>query len=169
MQRLSFRVDYNRNRIIGPAFSSVHQGTDALTNQNWNNTLNGYPFRRRLPRLRRRRRSATHRCLQYYTGGTTYKLNPFNSWPLPNGTPVTFGLPWFNSGSPCSTPLNNGIANPYVQRLLQLQSVSARQHIHSDRAAQPDVVLAEVARLQRPVSVQPRPDRARRSTKTSPA
>src|SRR5271157_271160 len=44
MHRVSFRVDYNRNRIIGPSFSSVHQGTDALTNQNWNNTLNGFRF-----------------------------------------------------------------------------------------------------------------------------
>ena len=33
MQRISFRVDYNRNRFIGPAFSTVHEGTEALTNR----------------------------------------------------------------------------------------------------------------------------------------
>src|SRR5271157_4253165 len=49
---------------------------------------------------------------QQYSGDTVYGLNSFNSYPLPNGTPVTFGLSWFNSGSPCSAPLKNGIANP---------------------------------------------------------
>ena len=44
MHRLSFRVDYNRNRIVGPSFSSVHQGTEALINQDWNNQLNGFSF-----------------------------------------------------------------------------------------------------------------------------
>jgi len=44
MQRVSFRFDYNRNRFIGPSFSSVHQGTEALTDQSYNNTLNGYRF-----------------------------------------------------------------------------------------------------------------------------
>ena len=44
MHKLSFRAGYNRNRIIGPAFSSLHEGTDALLNQNWNNQLNGFRF-----------------------------------------------------------------------------------------------------------------------------
>ncbi len=35
MRKLSFRFDYNRNRFIGPAFSSVHQGTEALTDQSY--------------------------------------------------------------------------------------------------------------------------------------
>ena len=30
MHRVSFRLDYNRNRFIGPAFSSIHEGTEAL-------------------------------------------------------------------------------------------------------------------------------------------
>ena len=111
MQRLSFRVDYNRNRIIGPSFSSVHQGTDALTNQNWNNTLNGFRFGADF-RVNKKTTLSYTQMLQYYFGGATYGLNTFNSWPLSNGTPVTFGLPWFNSGSPCSAPLKNGIANP---------------------------------------------------------
>ena len=111
MHRLSFRVDYNRNRIVGPSFSSVHQGTDALTNQNWDNTLNGWRFGADF-RVNKKTTLSYTQMLQYYFGGATYGLNNFNSWPLSNGTPVTFGLPWFNSGSPCSAPLKNGIANP---------------------------------------------------------
>jgi hypothetical protein len=111
MHRLSFRIDYNRNRFIGPSFSSIHEGTDALTNQNYNNTLNGFRFGADFRATKKTTISYTQ-SFQYYNGGTLFGLNPFNSWPLSNGVPVTFGLPWFNSGSPCSTPLNNGIANP---------------------------------------------------------
>ncbi len=111
MQRISFRFDYNRNRFIGPAFSSVHQGTDALTDENTNNTLNGYRFGADF-RVTKKTTLSYTQLLQNYSGDTTYVLNPFNSWPLSNGTPVTFGLPWFNGGSPCSAPLKNGIANP---------------------------------------------------------
>ena len=93
--------------------------------------------------------------LQYYTGDTVYGLNRFNSWPLSNGTPVTFGLPWFNSGSPCSAPAQERNCQSHVQRLLRLQPVPAREHVHSDRAAQPELVLAEMAGLQRPVPIQP--------------
>ncbi len=111
MHRLSFRVDYNRNRIIGPAFSSVHQGTDALTNQNWNNTLNGFRFGADY-RVDNKTTLSYTQSLQYYFGGASDDLNTFNSWPLVNGQRVTLGLPWFNSGSPCAAPLKNGIANP---------------------------------------------------------
>ena len=110
MQRISFRLDYNRNRIIGPSFSSVHQGTEALTDQNTNNTLNGYRFGADF-RVTKKTTLSYTQLLQNYSGDTTYQLNPFNSWPLSNGTPVTFGLPWFNSSSPCAAPLKNGIAN----------------------------------------------------------
>jgi hypothetical protein len=111
MHRLSFRLDYNRNRFIGPSFSSVHQGTDALTNQGTDNTLNGVRFGADF-RVNKKTTLSYTQLLQYYAGGTNYSLNPFNSWPLANGTPVSLGLPWFNSGSPCSAPLTNGIANP---------------------------------------------------------
>ena len=111
MSRVSFRFDYNRNRFIGPSFSSVHQGTDALTDQSTNNTLNGYRFGVDYRATKKTTLSYTQ-LLQYYDGDTVYGLNTFNSWPLSNGTPVTFGLPWFNSGSPCAAPLKNGIANP---------------------------------------------------------
>ena len=111
MHRLSFRVDYNRNRITGPSFSSVHQGTESLNNQNWNTTLNGYRFGLDF-RVTKKTTLSYTQLLQYYNGGSTYSLNTFNSWPLSNGSTVSFGLPWFNGGSPCSAPLKNGIANP---------------------------------------------------------
>jgi hypothetical protein len=111
MHRLSFRVDYNRNRITGPSFSSVHQGTESLNSQNWDSTLNGYRFGADF-RVNKKTTLSYTQLLQYYNGGSTYAMNTFNSWPLSNGSTVTFGLPWFNSGSPCSAPLKNGIANP---------------------------------------------------------
>jgi hypothetical protein len=111
MHRLSFRVDYNHNRIIGPSLSSVHVGTDALTNQSWNNSLNGFRFGADY-RVNKKTTLSYTQMLQWYYGGATYGLNTFNSFPLPNGTPVTFGLPWFNGGSPCNQPLQNGFANP---------------------------------------------------------
>ncbi len=111
MHRISFRVSYNRNRITGPSFSSVHQGTESLNSQNWDSTLNGYRFGADF-RINQKTTLSYTQLLQYYNGGSTYALNTFNSWPLPNGSVVTFGLPWFNSGSPCSAPLKNGIANP---------------------------------------------------------
>ncbi len=111
MHRFSVRLDYNRNRFIGPSFSSVHVGTDALTNQNWDNTLNGYRFGFDF-RMDPKTTLSYTQLLQYYSGGTTYGLNPFNSYPLSNGTRVSLGLPWLNSGSPCSAPLMNGVANP---------------------------------------------------------
>src|SRR6516164_4549526 len=111
MHRISFRVDYNRNRITGPSFSSVHQGTDSLNNENWDSTLNGVRFGADF-RVNKKTTLSYTQSLQYYDGGQTYSLNLFNSWPLSNGNTVTFGLPWFNSGSPCSAPQKNGIANP---------------------------------------------------------
>ena len=111
MRRISFRFDYNRNRISGPSFSSVHQGTDSLNNENWDTTLNGFRFGADF-RVTKKTVLSYTQLLQYYVGGPTYSLNTFNSWPLSNGQPVTFGLPWFNSGSPCSAPQTNGIANP---------------------------------------------------------
>ena len=111
MRRISFRFDYNRNRISGPSFGSNHQGTEALTNENWDTTLNGYRFGADF-RITPKTTLSYTQLLQYYDGGQTYSLNTFNSWPLSNTSTVSFGLPWFNSGSPCAAPLTNGIANP---------------------------------------------------------
>ncbi|MGB8771438.1 MAG: hypothetical protein WCC92_17610, partial [Candidatus Korobacteraceae bacterium] len=111
MQKVSFRFDYNRNRIIGPSYSSLHEGTEALLNQDYNDTLNGYRFGADA-RLTKKTTLSYTQMFQQYSGDTSYGLNPFNSWSLPNGMPVSLGLSWFNSGSPCSMPLINGVANP---------------------------------------------------------
>jgi hypothetical protein len=107
---VSFRLDYNRNRFLGPSYSSIHEGADVQLNQNYNNTLNGYRFGADA-HLNKKTILSYTQMFQQYSGKTLYSLNPFNSWPLPNGEAVTFGLSWLNGGSPCSTPLNNGIAN----------------------------------------------------------
>src|ERR1017187_917622 len=88
MSRISFRFDYNRNSFVGPSFSSVHQGTEALTDQGTNHTLNGYRFGADF-RVNKKTTLSYTQLFQYYSGDTTYALNTFNSWPLSNGTPVT--------------------------------------------------------------------------------
>jgi hypothetical protein len=125
MQTVSFRFDYNRNRFIGPSYSSLHEGTDVQLNQDYDNTLNGYRFGVDVRAAKKTTLSYTQ-MFQQYSGDTLYSLNPFNSWPLPNGTPVTFGLPWFNGGSPCSAPLKNGFANPSCNGFL---SYNQYQHV----------------------------------------
>ncbi|MGB8885248.1 MAG: hypothetical protein WCC87_00915 [Candidatus Korobacteraceae bacterium] len=127
MHRVSFRLDYNRNRFDGPAFSSIHEGTEALLNESTDNTLNGYRFGVDFRAAKKTTISYTQ-LLQYYDGGTTYGLSPFNSWPLPNGTPVSLGLSWFNNGSPCSVPLMGGVANPTCNGFLDY---SLDQHINT--------------------------------------
>jgi hypothetical protein len=127
MHTVSFRAGYSRNRIIGPTFSSLHEGTDALLNENWNNQLNSFRFGVDWRANPKTTLSYTQ-LLQYYTGGTTYSLNPFNSWPLSNSTLVSLGLPWFNGGSPCSAPLKNGIANPSCNGFF---NYSLFQHEHT--------------------------------------
>src|SRR5580658_8764887 len=127
MHRVSFRLDYNRNRFDGPAFSSIHEGTEAQLTESTDNTLNGFRFGVDVRATKKTTLSYTQ-SLQYYDGGTTYGLSPFNSWPLPNGTPVSLGLSWLNSGSPCAMPVTNGIANPTCNGFL---SYSQDQHINT--------------------------------------
>jgi hypothetical protein len=127
MHKVSFRADYNRNRFDGPALSSIHLGTEAQLNESTDNTLNGYRFGVDFRATKKTTLSYTQ-LLQYYNGGTTYGLNPFNSWPLPNGSPVSLGLSWFNGGSPCSQPVTGGIANPTCNGFL---SYSLDQHINT--------------------------------------
>ncbi|MFZ0795648.1 MAG: hypothetical protein WAM65_17915, partial [Candidatus Korobacteraceae bacterium] len=84
MHRVSFRLDYNRNRFDGPAFSSIHEGTEAQLTESTDNTLNGFRFGVDVRATKKTTLSYTQ-LLQYYDGGTTYGLNSFNSYPLSNG------------------------------------------------------------------------------------
>jgi hypothetical protein len=110
-RRFTVLLDYNRNRIYGQSFSSVHEGTDALLFQPLNTTYDQYRFGLSW-RVNRHTTANFMENIQAYKGDTDYSLAPFNTLPLPNGTPVEFGLPWFNGGSPCATPIVGGFANP---------------------------------------------------------
>ncbi len=110
-RRITVLLDYNRNRIYGESFSSVHEGTEALLFQPLNTTHDQYRFGLSW-RVNRHTTANFTENIQAYKGDTDYSLAPFNTVPLPNGTPVEFGLPWFNAGSPCATPIIGGFANP---------------------------------------------------------
>jgi len=126
-RRFSVLLDYSRNRVEGPSFSSVHEGTDALLFQPLNTTLNQYRFGLTW-RIDRHTTANFNENLQLSKGDTSYSLTPFNSVPLPNGTPVEFGLPWFNGSSPCAVPIVAGAANPVCNGYFAFaHNVSARR------------------------------------------
>lgn len=110
-QRISILLDYNRNRVEGTSFSSVHEGTDALLYQPLNTTLDAYRFGLSW-RVNRHTTANFTENIQVSKGDTDNFLSTFNSAPLANGTPLEFGLPWFNGGSPCARPVTGGVANP---------------------------------------------------------
>lgn len=110
-RRFSILLDYNRNRMEGSSFSSVHEGTDALLYQPLNNTLDQYRIGFSWKVSRHTTATFTEN-IQVSKGDTNYFLSPFHRVPLPNGTPVEFGLPWFNGFSPCAAPVVAGSANP---------------------------------------------------------
>jgi len=107
MHRVSFRLDYNRNRFAGPAYSTIHEGTEALLNETTDNTLNGYRIGVDYRPIKKTTVSYTQ-LFQSYAGGAIYDLNPYNSYLLPNGLPVSLGI----SSNPCSMPVISGVANP---------------------------------------------------------
>ncbi len=121
--RFSFRVDYNRNRIIGPSFSSVHQGTEALTNQNYDNTLNGYRFGVDF-RVNKKTTLSYTQLLQYYVGAT-YGLNNFNSWPLSNGNPGHLRTSLVQQRQPVQRAPEERNRQSLLQRLLRLRSLTS--------------------------------------------
>ena len=110
--KVSFRLEYSRNREEGPSFSSVHFGTDALLNQPWNTTVNRYSIGmtwRVLPETT----ISYDQFFKYNRNDTGYNLAQFATFNLPNGTPAELGLPWDTAGnSPCRVPLVGGLANP---------------------------------------------------------
>lgn len=110
-RRFTILLDYNRNRVEGPSFSSVHEGTEALLYQPLNTTLDAYRFGLSW-RVNRHTTANFTQDIQASRGDTNYFLSPFNSAPLANGVPLEFGLPWFNGGSPCAHPIQGGVANP---------------------------------------------------------
>jgi hypothetical protein len=115
--RLRVRLGYSRNISEGPAFSSIHQGTEALLFQNWKTTENAYRVGVDLKFLPRTNISYDQ-FLNYYKGDTTWQDQsfPFNlSGPAPisNTSAVDLGLAFNQAANqPCGTPISNSTTTP---------------------------------------------------------
>ena len=110
--KVSFRLGFSRNRSEGPSLSSFHEGTDPLFNQLWNVSSNQFNFGVDLKVLPRTNISYDQ-FLEYDKNDTDYTLNPFAQFLLPNGEPVSLGLPINSKASqPCGTVFTKGFVNP---------------------------------------------------------
>ncbi len=146
MHRLSFRLGYNRNRISGPSFSSVHQGTDSLNNDNWDTTLNGFRFGADF-RVNKKTTLSYTQLLQYYAGGQNSIFEHFQflaafQWQLGHLRPAMV-----QQRKPVQRAADQRNRQSCLQWVHQLQPLSARQYFHPHRAGEPDVVFAEVVGL----------------------
>jgi hypothetical protein len=117
--KITLRLGYTRNRSEGPSFSSFHEGTDPLLDQAWNVTQNDYHFGVDFKVLSKTSISYDQ-FLQYDRNDTNWSLSPYNVFLLPDGTPVSLGLP-INSQpalgasdprQPCSPVFRNNAVNP---------------------------------------------------------
>jgi len=91
--KVDVRLGYSRNNVTGPSYSSVHEGTDALLFQAWNNTLNSYRIGADFKVLPRTVISYDQ-FLNYFKGDTNWQLQPFAPALLPGGAgSVELGLP----------------------------------------------------------------------------
>ena len=96
-----FRLGYSRNNMEGPAFSSVHQGTDTLLFQNTRTLLDAYQAGIDLKFLPRTNISYDQ-FLQYYRGDTSWNDQNL-AFQLSNNTPVDAGIIYNAAvGQPCS-------------------------------------------------------------------
>jgi len=103
--RVRFRLGYSRNISEGPAFSTLHAGTDILLFQGWKTTVNSYQAGidfKLLPRTN----ISYDQFLFYYKGDTTWADRNL-TFQLANGTPADLGLPF-------NTPANMPCAAPFV-------------------------------------------------------
>jgi hypothetical protein len=98
------RLGYSRNNMEGPAFSSVHQGTDTLLFQNTRTLLDAYQAGIDLKFLPRTNISYDQ-FLQYYRGDTSWN-DASLGFQLSNGTPVDAGI-IYNSAPTANQPCSN--------------------------------------------------------------
>ncbi|HEV3037392.1 MAG TPA: hypothetical protein VHA33_06365 [Candidatus Angelobacter sp.] len=119
--KVRFRLGWSRVVNEGNAFSSFHQGTEALLLQPTLNTTDSYSFGVSL-RLIPRTSINYDQFYTFYKGDTTSGLVPAGlgsvfglpGFTLAGGLPVNLGIA-FNTpaGQPCATPvLGSGFANP---------------------------------------------------------
>ncbi len=100
-----FRLGYSRDNNAGPAFSSVHEGTDTVLFQNTRNLLDAYQVGvdvKLLPRTN----ISYDQFLQYYKGDSSWTDRNLQ-FQLSDGSPVDAGIDYnATAGQPCSnTPL----------------------------------------------------------------
>lgn len=105
-----FRLGYTRNNMEGPAFSTIHEGTDALLFQNTRTLLDGYQAAVDI-KLLPRTSISYDQFLQYYRGDTSWADRNL-TFQLSDLSPVDAGLIYnATAGQPCSnTPAT--IFNP---------------------------------------------------------
>ncbi|HUK26032.1 MAG TPA: hypothetical protein VLV49_15725 [Terriglobales bacterium] len=112
--RIRFRLGYTRNNMEGPAFSSIHQGTDTVLFQNTRTLLDGYQAGVDIKLLPRTNLSYDQ-FLQYYRGDSTW-ADDNQLFQLSNGTPVDAGMIYnAAAGQPCSntpTPIFDTSTSP---------------------------------------------------------
>jgi hypothetical protein len=134
---VSFRFGYWYNVVDGPAFSSVHEGTDALLLQSLNTNLDSYRFGvdfKILPQTV----ISYDQFLDYYYGKTTAQLGSFAPALLP-GVPgsVELGLPIdTQNNNPCgfSPPATSLIDNTGTLTNIDCNgfySYSRPDHVHT--------------------------------------
>jgi len=108
-----FKLGWTRVTYQGSAFSSDHQGSEALIFQPTSNISDTYHFGAALRAIAR----TSINYDQFYTftkTDTSAVLSPFATYNLSGNIPVDLGLS-FNTpaGQPCATPvLSSGFANP---------------------------------------------------------
>jgi hypothetical protein len=103
---VSFRLGYSHNNMTGPSYSSIHEGTEASLQQDWNTTMNSYRMGVDF-RIAPRTVLSYDQLVDYYRGDTDYQLNPLNEALLPTtpASSVSLGLSIDTANKePCAVP-----------------------------------------------------------------
>jgi len=107
--RVRIRLGYSRNVNDGPAFTSLHGGTDTTLLENVRNTTNGYRIGVDYRGIARTTLSFDE-MLTYSKVDTSATDNNF-LYQLSDGTPVDLGIDFIGS-SPCANPVTNSTTTP---------------------------------------------------------
>jgi hypothetical protein len=109
-----FRLGYTRNNMEGPAFSTIHQGTDTILLQNTRTLMDGYQAGIDIKVLPRTNISYDQ-FLQYYRGDSSWS-DQNQLFQLSNGTGVDAGIIYNTSANqPCAntpTPILDTTTDP---------------------------------------------------------
>ena len=106
-----FRLGFSRNNMEGPAFSSVHEGTDAGLFQNTRTLLDAYQVGVDIKFIPRTNISYDQ-FLQYYKGDSSWMDQNF-IFQLAGGTLVDPGISYNPAGSqPCAAPILDATTTP---------------------------------------------------------